>query len=107
MLGLISCLEEQKSHSSAPLLKFSLGFLNCLFILGSYGVSVKSESSGKLTTVTEAGLANAAYSLGSRGWSLPTQSMGCSMPSDFTVALPWQPAATQRASRLISKCVFC
>lgn len=32
---------------------------------------------------------------------------GCFLPSHFTVALLWQPAWTSRASRFISKCVFC
>lgn len=32
---------------------------------------------------------------------------GCFMPSHFTAALPWQPAWTWRASRFISKWVFC
>lgn len=32
---------------------------------------------------------------------------GCSMPFHFTAALPWQPARTWRASRFVSKWVFC
>lgn len=40
-------------------------FLNCLFTLGSQGVSSNGDSSTKLTTVSKAWFANAPYSLGS------------------------------------------
>lgn len=58
-----------------PSVRSFCSFLNCLFILGSQGVSSNGDSSTKLTTVSKAWFTNVPYFLGTSGRPLPTRGM--------------------------------